>query len=395
MLRIWISTHHYSLPHHSLLRHTAIILLLFWLFPHHNALAMSTTDSALAQDEAYAALQHYQALGRVTAILEEVKGIDYGAQLVGDRQLVEITILSGPLRGSSVEVSHTYFGHPLFDLWVKPGDRLVLSISETLSGPPEIGISGYARDRYLYVLVGLFVLMLLLVGGRQGIKAIVTLGLTLFLIIKVLLPLLLLGYPPVLLALLIGLLVSTLTFWIISGWTVKSAAAILGTLGGLTVAALLSIVVVHFARLSGLSGEEEQMLLHLGQDIQFDFRGLLLAGILIGALGAVMDVAMSIASAMQEVHDKNPRLRFAELYRSGLSVGRDIMGTMSNTLILAYTGTSIPLLLLLIAHEKPLLDIVNTDFLLTEVLRAMSGSIGLILVIPLTALLTALLLKRR
>ncbi len=145
--------------------------------------------------------------------------------------------------------------------------------------------------------------------------------------------------------------------------------------------------------MTGMSTEEASMLLYIPQGIQFDFKALLFSGILLGALGAVMDVAMSIASSIEEVYKANKELSRGELFSAGMEVGKDVMGTMSNTLILAYTGSSIPLLLLFMAYDTPLVRMLNLDIIATEIVRSLAGSIGLILTIPLTAVVTVLLLK--
>jgi uncharacterized membrane protein len=243
-------------------------------------------------------------------------------------------------------------------------------------------------------LTALFVLLIILIGHKQGLKAVITLGITLLLIGKFMLPLLFKGYSPVLLAIFTGVLVTAITVVAIGGFTKKSLAAVLGTSGGLVAAAGIAILVGILANLSGLSNEEAQMLMFIPQETQYDFRGLLFAGIIIGALGAVMDVSMSIASAMDEVQKVGSKMTFKKLFKSGMNVGKDIMGTMCNTLILAYTGTSIPLLLLFMAYQQPFIKIINLDFLATEMVRALSGSIGLILSIPITAVISAVLMAK-
>ena len=136
------------------------------------------------------------------------------------------------------------------------------------------------------------------------------------------------------------------------------------------------------------------MLLYIPQGIQFEFKDLLFAGIILGALGAVMDVSVSIASAIEEIYKANRKLSQKELFLSGMNIGKDMMGTMSNTLILAYTGSSIPLLLLFMAYETSIVKIINLDIIATEIVRSLSGSIGLILTIPITAAVSAFLAKR-
>jgi uncharacterized membrane protein len=189
----------------------------------------------------------------------------------------------------------------------------------------------------------------------------------------------------------VAIISTTITFVLISGFTKKAAAATVGTAGGVLIAALISMIVGRAAHLTGMSSEEAQMLMYIPQNIKFNFRDLLFTGIIIGALGAVMDVAMSIASSLEEIKKSNPSISMSKLIKSGISIGRDIMGTMSNTLILAYTGASVPLLLLFMAYNMSYTKIINLDLIATEFVRALSASIGLILAIPLTALAAGML----
>jgi len=160
----------------------------------------------------------------------------------------------------------------------------------------------------------------------------------------------------------------------------------MGTSFGVIIAGIIAFYVGNKASLSGLSAEEATMLMYIPQGIEFNFRQLLFAGIIMGSLGAAMDIGISIASSIEEIHKANPRLSRGRLFRSGMNVGKDVMGTMVNTLILAYTGTSIPMLLLFMAYETELSKVFNLDVIATEVVRSLSGSIGLILTIPITAL---------
>lgn len=330
--------------------------------------------------------------GKVLEITEEEYGQDLGAGIKVDFQKVQVQITSGQFKDKIVTVENYTTGNPAYDIWVEPGDKVLLII-EILAGDIFNNyIADFQRDSYVYFLTGLFILLIILIGHKQGLKAVLTLGITLLLIGKFMLPLLFKGYSPVLLALLTGIIVTTITLITICGLTKKTLAAILGTSGGLIAAAIIAIIVGVMSNLNGLSNEEAQMLMYIPQEIQFDFRGLLFAGIIIGALGAVMDVSMSIASAMDEIQRVGSNMTVKSLFKSGMNVGKDIMGTMSNTLILAYTGTSLPLLLLFMAYEEPFIKIINLDFLATELVRALSGSIGLVLSIPITAILSALLM---
>lgn len=203
------------------------------------------------------------------------------------------------------------------------------------------------------------------------------------------------GHNPILVTVLTVSVVSAISFIIIGGPNRKTWAAILGTTGGVLTAGSVALLVGHAAHLTGFSQEEAMMLMYIPLDITLDIKGLLFAGIISGALGAVMDVTMSIASAMDEIKKTNPHIKRSRLVRAGMNVGRDIMGTMANTLILAYTGATIPLLLLFMAYETPLVKVINLDLIATEVVRAMAGSIGLIIAIPLTAAFAGRLLGQR
>ncbi len=167
----------------------------------------------------------------------------------------------------------------------------------------------------------------------------------------------------------------------------------MGTVFGVIAAGLLALWIGELSYLTGFSSEEAQMLFYMGKAI--NIRGLLFAGIIIGSLGAVTDVGMSIASAVSEIRDAQKRARPAHLTAAGLNVGRDIMGTMANTLLLAYVGGAFPLLLVLTGYEMPWLRIANMDVIATEFVRGMAGSIGLIISVPVTAVTAGFLMGKK
>jgi uncharacterized membrane protein len=212
------------------------------------------------------------------------------------------------------------------------------------------------------------------------------LALTFFAVLKILLPALLKGYHPILISVLICIAITVVTLTIISGFNKKTLSAIAGTSGGFIIAGIIALIVGYGAKLTGFGTEESRMLLFIPQDIDFNYQGILFAGIIIGALGAIMDVGMSVASSMHEIKEANPAIHTKDLIKAGMNVGRDVMSTMSNTLILAYTGGAIHLLLVIMAYGITFTEIINTDLIASEVLRALAGSIGLICAVPITAL---------
>ena len=268
------------------------------------------------------------------------------------QQVVEVGITSGKFKGKKWIVTNEQSNNPVFDIRVKQGDAVVLYIDVTDGEIRDVFISDYLRQPYIYALVLLFIVLLLAIGWRQGLKTMAALFLTLVLVWGVLLPGFLHGYNPLLVTVLVSVLATAVTMVVVGGFSLKSLAAICGTLCGVLVAGLLALSVGKLAHLTGFGNEEAAMLLYIPQKANLDIQGLLFAGIIIGALGAAMDVSMSIASAVYELKCVNPQLTVGELIRSGLNVGRDILGTMANTLILAYTGSSLQLILVFMAYRE-------------------------------------------
>ncbi len=308
------------------------------------------------------------------------------------KQQVKIRLTSGPDAGEEVWLMHHITGNPAFDIEVSAGDRVMVGIYD--DGPVrDVFIMDFVRDVPLAWMAGIFALSLFVVGGTRGAKMLVTLVITALAVYYLLIPMVLAGRNPVLSTVLIGSGVVMVTMVLVAGLNRKALAAGVGTVAGVVVAGILAWFFGSRAHLMGLHSQEAQMLYHT-TEFTVDFRGLLFAGMILGALGAVMDVAVSIASAVAEVREANPELSVWDLASSGLNVGRDVLGTMANTLILAYAGGALPLLLLLTAHGQQMAKVLNLDIIATEVVRALSGSTGLAFTVPATALLAALLQGR-
>ncbi len=299
-------------------------------------------------------------------------------------QMVEIEVTSGPLEGELIEIENIITGQEQFDVEVEEGQEIILTAQSHNGELGEIHIHDIARDRYIYYALAVFLILMVLVGGTTGLKTILTLIFTIFMIVQVLLPLTLRGYNPLILGILVSAFIAIVTLAVIGGLGKKTLVAIIGTVGGVIFAGILALVAGGQAHLTGLSTEEAQML-QFADVTAVDPQGILFAGIIIGALGAVMDIGMSISSACHEMAEMNPRATRHQMVKGGLNVGRDVMGTMANTLILAYVGSALPLLMLLKLYEMPFLQLINMDLIATEIIRALAGSVGLILVIPFTA----------
>ena len=320
-----------------------------------------------------------------------------GGTLNIDNQIVKVKILEGEHLGEIVEAEHSlnaYFTeNQRFEL--KVGDKvLVLCEENELNRITNAYVTDLSREGYLTFIIVLFFGLLLFIGRGKGLRAIFSLLFTVLVVIKVLLPLVLKGYNPIIISIVLCSIIIAVAIVIVGGFKTKTIAAIIGTVSGVAVAGVLALIIGNMARLTGLGNEESQMLMYLPNHSGFNFKGLLFAGIIIGAIGAIMDVGMSIASSMYEIKINSIEISFKDLFKSGINVGRDIMGTMSNTLILAYTGGAMNLLLLYMAYEIPFKIIINTDLIASEIIRAIAGSIGIILTIPITALIAAYLYNR-
>mgnify|MGYP003851694799 CR=1 FL=1 len=300
-------------------------------------------------------------------------------------QHLYIRLLQGKHKGEEYSVRNTVEMVNPYRLVFKTGDKMYIYVYETDKGTVgNIHIYERCRDSAIFIIVIAFLILLVVVGGFKGLKSMITLTFTIILIAFVMLPLILRGFNPLVVTVGIISITTTFTLLIISGWNKKTRTAILGTVGGVLVAALAAGLVSGVAMLTGLGDEQARMLAYIPQNRHLDFKGILLSGIIIGALGAVMDVSLSIASAMWEIEDNTPKISTKRLIKSGMNIGKDIMGSMSNTLILAYVGGSIHLLLLFIAYDITIIEILNMDMIASEIVRAVAGSIGLISAIPLT-----------
>lgn len=310
-------------------------------------------------------------------------------------QLLNLEIISGDYKGRDM-ISHNYVPDNLaYAIKAKTGKKYLVAIDNDTD---EVSITDHYRQDSIVYLVLSFFLLLIILGGFQGFKAIISLLLSGLAIFYFLIPAIQNSFNPIFAAIIVAAFSTAVTMLLIAGWTKKSLAATVGTTGGVAIAGLIALFVIEQAPLSGLASSEARILLgnlmFQNQDSPIailDFRGILAAGVLISSLGAAMDVAISIASSTHELYLANPRQTYSELFKHAITIGKDIMGTMTNTLILAYTGSAIPLFLLLANSSG--IKILNMEIIATEITAATVGSIGLIAAIPITAMLSALLYK--
>ncbi len=301
-------------------------------------------------------------------------------------QKVRIKILSGKYKGE--ELDATSFSGYLYGADCTENMRVIVKISET-NNSKVISVYSFYREPIIFAFVGLFLLMLYLIGGKKGVKSAIGLAFTFICIMFMFLPMLYRGYSPFLSAVIIIIFITVISLYLIDGLTRKSISAMLGTIIGVIIAGIFAAIFGYFAQISGYNVSEVEELVFVSNNTKLQVGGILFAGILIASLGAIMDVSMSIASTVNEIYEHNPQLTKGQLFKSGVNVGKDMMGTMSNTLILAFTGGSLNTLILNYAYSLKYSQIINMYEIGIEIMQGVSGSIAIILTVPLVSFIAA------
>lgn len=308
---------------------------------------------------------------------------------VGTQEIV-VTLDGGKYKGEELKLYNFLSAYGNVDL--KEGSKIIVRLDKDENGMPvAVAVTNYDRSLMMITLVFLFVLSLIVFGGKKGVAAIFGLVFTMFSIWFILIPLLQKGVPSILAAIFIVILTTLVSLVALNGFSKKTWIAIGGCVGGVAIAGLIAYVAGVITPINGFNmPEAEDLVLRTSGDSLL-ISGLLVSGVLIASLGAVMDVALTITSAIEELHEMNPNANRAELFKSGLNIGRDTMGTMANTLILAFAGASLNMLVLFRVFDYPYLQIFNSDHMSIEIIQGLSGSIGLVLTVPLVASVASIL----
>ena len=332
--------------------------------------------------------------GVITAVLTDNTFTDPAADnALRGEQLLLAEVKTGQYKGETLQV-YSYVG-PLYGGQLKVGDGATLLISTYADGTHTATVYEYNRLPVLVVIVAMFLIATVAVGGKVGAKSLVALAITLVCLFWILIPLLMKGAPTLLTVFLVCAYITVVTMVILGGVQRKTVCATLGTIAGTALSLLFGLAAQSLARVDGLRLADVEPLLQLRQTgTPLGLRGLLVGGIVISALGAVMDVAMSIASALTEVHAVAPDRSAKDLFRSGMNIGRDMVGTMTNTLILAFLGSGFALIIYLYSLGLSPYQLISSAYLTIEVVSSISSSIGVILSVPLTALISSVILTK-
>jgi uncharacterized membrane protein len=307
-------------------------------------------------------------------------------------QKLRLEILSGQRAGRAVTVDYGTQGLGSGVVLYRADDQVQVTHLARLDGSDTFFITDPNRLGPLWILLLLFVTFTIAVSRWKGVRSLIGMGISLYVITQFILPLILAGYSPFLVTILGAFALLSITQYLIYGWSLKTHAAVLGILISLIITGVLATIFVEATRLTGYGSEEVGFLQTAG--VLIDPRGLLLAGILIGALGVLDDITISQASAVFELSAVNLRLSMRDLYRRGMNIGQDHIASTVNTLVLAYVGASLPVLLLFAVFPQPFGQLLNREFITEEIVRTLVGSLGLVAAVPITTMLACALTGR-
>lgn len=309
--------------------------------------------------------------------------------VTGESEFVTVTFkaqaLNSDLRGKTLdvvqEIDKSYAFSPR---QVEENDKILVD-SYTQNGQRVFYFGDFIRITPLLWLLAIFCVLIVAFSKMQGLKTVISLGFTCLSVFCVLIPAILNGHNIYLWSILVCVFITAMTLCIISGFNVKSLCAGVGCVCGVMCAGLITLIMDKFLNMTGLIEEESIYLVQLYPDNPINLKAIIFAMIIVGAVGAVMDVSMSISSSLYELRLKSPDIRPKELMKSGFTIGRDMMGTMANTLVLAYIGSSLTSVLLLIAYNARIEQVINRELIVSEILQALAGSMGMLLTLPLTS----------
>jgi uncharacterized membrane protein len=362
---------------------TAVIMLLIFMGA---TVILNRPDP---DDVPTAAQKRTFAVAKVTAVIRDDAAPDTWTEgrRIGAQEL-ELTVITGKNKGAVLETVN--YANAYFNVDAKVGTRLIVRLDYNDAGDLYVvSVPNYDRSSILIFALIAFSVFMILVGGKQGARALFGLLFTLLNLWYILIPLVLKGVSPVIATILIAAYTSAGALLMLTGFTKKTLCALLGCVGGVIAAGIFAWIITILTPINGFNMSEAEELVIRASDSPLKISGLLISGILLSALGALMDTSMSIVSALHEVYTQNPSISKKQIFRSGMNIGRDAMGTMANTLILAFVGSAFNLLILFQVYEYPMIQILNSDMMVIEILQGIAGSVGIIATTPLVSALCA------
>jgi len=334
-------------------------------------------------------------LGSQTARARVTQIVDEGQiELNGKSQLYQVMrveVLEGEFKGIPFDIDYGKRALRSDNFRFAPGDEVYVLLSLSPNNVVNAYYDDYVRSTPLTILFLAFVLSIVILGRWKGLRSLIALAVSMLMIVGYVIPHILAGEDPVKVSLIGSMILLGVTLYLTYGWNLKTHASVLSMLLSLLLAGALSLLFVSFTRLTGY-GDENSLFLMQQSSIQIDPRGLLLGGMIIGALGVLDDLVTSQSAAVVEIHDANPSLGFRPVFQKAMRVGQDHVAATVNTLVLAYTGASLPLLLIFTLGNGRFSYFINSEFLAEEIVRTLAGSLALIAAVPISTLIAAALI---
>jgi len=326
---------------------------------------------------------------RVTQIVDEGQ-----INLSGKDQLyqvMQVEVLEGDYKGQSFQIDYGKHQVRSDNFRFVVGDQVYVEVDKTPNGDLRAFYIDYVRAQPMLILLAAFILAILIMGRWKGLGSLIALGISMVMIVGYVIPHILAGEDPVKVSLIGSVILLGVTLYLTYGWNLKTHASVLSMMLSLLLTGMLSVLFVYLTRLTGY-GDENTLFLMQSSSIQIDPRGLLLGGMIIGALGVLDDLVTSQSAAVVEIHDANPALGFRRTFQKAMRIGQDHVAATVNTLVLAYTGASLPLLLIFTLGNGSFTYFINSEFLAEEIVRTLVGSLGLIAAVPISTLIATVLI---
>lgn len=308
-------------------------------------------------------------------------------------QILKVKLKEGAYKNQTIEV--TNYLSSTHSIYVKNGSRIIVCIDAPQNAQAYFSVYNYDRTNSIFILGFIFIVLLIVVGRGKGVKSAISLVFALIVILTYLMPMIYYGGSPILCSIIISVAITGMTILLLNGMTLKSLVAVGATASGLIISALIYYAFSEVLHISGFNLEEGEILLVIAKNSGLKLNDLIFLAVIISSLGAVMDVGMSISSAMFEITKAKPGIEKRELFQHGMNIGKDMLGTMCNTLILAFVGGAFATLLVLTSYGTNYHQLMSSDYIAIEVAVGLAGSAAMVLTTPIAAMMAAVMFTKR
>lgn len=328
--------------------------------------------------------------GRVVRITSEVLEQDsVDSSLYLGEQKIIVELLEGNQKGQEITIDNNL--SKVHNIRVTNNQRVIICADTPENAEPYYTVFNYDRSIPITMLILVFALVVIVIGGRKGVRALLGVAFSLLTVILFLAQAIYHGFDPIIIGFLTILITTGVSLLLLNGFSRRTAVGLISTLLGVLVTGIVFAIFAAFLHLSGYNSDSIEELFLVSYSTGLSIRPLLLVGVLISALGAVMDVAVSLAAALEELVIVNPMLNRMELVKSGLNIGKDMIGTMSNTLILAFAGTALTTMISLMAYGYQFQQLLSSNYMAIELTQGICATIGVVLTVPIATFISALL----